>query len=367
MNPAETLWIIRVAEREYGPVDLQTLQEWKSEGRVLATNEVRRSDVSSWTHAADIPGLFDPGLSPAPSSKSISSRPPVKILTETFRIYRAGFFKFLGLTLLVTGPALLGQLFVPLAGAVPNISAEARTLLGSVLAFCMMLLTLVLTPIYIAGIQLLSAELHFGRNITFAALLNDAAKFWPRVAVLWIFVFLCYAFWTVVPVGLIFSLLLGGPSFFSIFIALLLLGIQVWITGRLFINFLFWQQFAVLDCCDVGESLRRSKELARAQRDGVWYERPIWRGVFIASAWFAVVLALNWPAISSSYHVVSTALASASDAQVFVQKISDSAQGSAGPGSGVLIGVVQAILKPLLGIAFVVLYLASRPDLRERV
>src|SRR5260370_23841902 len=54
-------WIIRVAGDEYGPADLETLREWKTEGRLLPTNEARRadSDVDLWTTAADIPGLFE--------------------------------------------------------------------------------------------------------------------------------------------------------------------------------------------------------------------------------------------------------------------------------------------------------------------
>ncbi|HET9801021.1 MAG TPA: DUF4339 domain-containing protein, partial [Chthoniobacterales bacterium] len=51
-------WIIRVQGKEYGPADLPTLQEWKSEGRVLPTNPARQADFDFWKTAGEIPGLF---------------------------------------------------------------------------------------------------------------------------------------------------------------------------------------------------------------------------------------------------------------------------------------------------------------------
>ena len=52
-------WIIRVEGKEYGPAELATLREWKTEGRVLATNEARRVDVDLWSTAGvEIPGCL---------------------------------------------------------------------------------------------------------------------------------------------------------------------------------------------------------------------------------------------------------------------------------------------------------------------
>jgi hypothetical protein len=235
-------------------------------------------------------------------------------------------------------------------------------MLETVVSFCMMIFTLVLTPVYIAGIQLLTAELHFGRSISFGTLLNDAVRFWPRVAFLWVFVFVCYAFWTVLPVGIILALALRGPSFASIFLILALLSFQVWVTGRLFINFLFWQQFAVLDACDAPETLRRSKELARSRRDLPWFRRPMWRGIFIASLWFALVFVLNWPAIFGFYQAGVTAMSSTANAPTMLENLSKTLEASGGGVTAFLIGLVQAILKPLLGIAFVLLYFDCKRD-----
>jgi len=122
-------WIIRVGGKEYGPADLATLREWKTDGRVLPTNPARRVDVDSaavavsakeapWKTAGDIPGLFQ--VEPPPVQASVeanaspartmsragasgriaadtaattTSKPPSRnILVETFRIYFRGFF-----------------------------------------------------------------------------------------------------------------------------------------------------------------------------------------------------------------------------------------------------------------------------------
>src|SRR5215831_9217590 len=107
-------WIVRVDGKEYGPANIDTLREWKAEGRVLPANEARRADAELWTLAAEIPGLFDiQPLATASAAELIHSRsseqalaPPTsrgfgQILTETFRIYAKGFLRFLPLTLLV--------------------------------------------------------------------------------------------------------------------------------------------------------------------------------------------------------------------------------------------------------------------------
>src|SRR6266478_3499177 len=93
-------WIVRVDGREYGPANIDTLREWKAEGRVLPTNEARRTDAEVWTLAAEIPGLFDAeALATATAAQLIHSTssedapPPLtsrgfgQILAETFRIY----------------------------------------------------------------------------------------------------------------------------------------------------------------------------------------------------------------------------------------------------------------------------------------
>src|SRR4029453_17931843 len=116
-------WILRVAGREYGPANIETLREWKAEGRVLPANEARRANTELWSLAAEIPGLFNAEALPAVSvprlihSTSSGQAPPPlpprgfgQILADTFRIYVRGFLQFLSLTLLVVLPSVCAQL-----------------------------------------------------------------------------------------------------------------------------------------------------------------------------------------------------------------------------------------------------------------
>jgi hypothetical protein len=130
--------------------------------------------------------------------------------------------------------------------------------------------------------------------------------------------------------------------------------------GRFFINVLFWQQFAVLADADPANALRQSKELARSGRDLPWFQRPLWRGVFIASTWFAFVLALQigaeWHTIQQYFHELTTT----QDPQALLQKITESQRAHGLDLLSFSLNVLQRILQPLLGAAFVVLYFDSK-------
>jgi len=152
-------WIVRVQGKEYGPVDIETLREWKTEGRLLPTNEARRADVDLWTTVADIPGLFESdGIDAVrlPQQASLQTRRSfAQILIETVRIYRKGFFQFVGLTLLTLLPSVSSQLTGALIGTAPNANLDLRTLAAGAFGFCMLVLTIVLWPVYLAGVQIL--------------------------------------------------------------------------------------------------------------------------------------------------------------------------------------------------------------------
>src|SRR6266487_5645435 len=363
-------WIVRVQGKEYGPVDIETLREWKMEGRLLPANEARPIDVGLWTTAAEIPGLFESADVPVAPVASRLVKMPLQprrsfgeILIETFRIYRKGFLRFLGLTLLIAVPSLCAQLTSFTLSPSPNMEMDFRTLAAAGFSFCMMLLSLAAWPLFIAGIQILTADLAAGHSVKMFSLLQNALKFWPRVAVLCILVYGAYFFWTVLPVGVILMISLAGPSVLFFFLALLVLAFQVWIVGRLFINFLFWQQFAVLERSDAGNALHQSKELARSRRNFPWFRRPMWRGVFIASIWFAFVFAINigseWHSIQHYLHELTTS----QDPKAFIQALTTTSKPQALNLVGFSLGLAQTLLRPLLGIAFVLLYFESKIDI----
>jgi len=183
-------WIIRVAGKEYGPVDLEALREWKREGRLLSANEARLESESQWSNAGAIPGLFQSmPLAPSQSQAKEIEQPPGKLFRRTFQIYGRGFFQFLALSGLVIVPSLCGQLVSVFAERLHSSGPNFLGFFSALLAFFMMVTLVVLWPVYLAGLQIVTGELAAGRRIGVRAALNRAAKFWPRVAILCLIVY----------------------------------------------------------------------------------------------------------------------------------------------------------------------------------
>ena len=377
-------WIIRVQGKEYGPADLATLREWKADGRVLPANPARQADVNEahWKRAGDIPGLFQvespPVQGPARNQRSAvpqlrdsgepteisdqksKSRPPSRnILVETFRIYFRGFFQFFCLSLLSIVPIVCAELTSRFIDTAPGVNVDLRSLVAVAFGLCMLVLRLVLIPIYIAGIQILTAEFATGHRIGFFSVLNAAVKYWPRVAGLGLFVYGVFFLLILFALG-IAIMVVTSATLFSIVLALGLLAFQVWLFGRFFINVLFWQQFTVLENANTNEALRESRRLARSGRDLPWYQRPLWRGALIVSLWVAFVLAITitpaWPMLRDYF----VELTRTQDPQALLQKMNASLQTHGVNYPVLALSILQRILQPLLGIAFVVLYLDSR-------
>jgi len=381
-------WIIQVDGKDYGPADVETLRDWKTDGRVLPSNPARRSDLDHWQTAAEIPGLFQPEAPPVqrggsasvpagsesrisaagsipaqPGTATATSHPPRRnLLTETFSIYFRGFFQFLGLSLLSIVPIVCGEVTSGFIDTAPGVNVDLRTMVAGAFGLCMFVLRLVLLPIYIAGIQILSAELATGQRIGFFSVLNGAVKYWARVAGLCIFVYAIFFLLMIFGFGLLF-MAAGANTVLSAVIVLGLLSLQVWLFARFFVNVLFWQQFAVLENLFPGDALRESRQLARSGRDLPFYRRPLWRGAMIVSIWTVFVLAITitpqWAMLREYFwEVVQT-----QDPQALYQKMTAAMQTTHGVDYQALaLNVLQRILAPLLGIAFVVLYLDSKGE-----
>ncbi|PYK47155.1 MAG: hypothetical protein DME53_00195 [Verrucomicrobia bacterium] len=355
-------WIVRVQGVEYGPANIETLREWKVEGRLLPANEARRANVNLWTTAGEIPGLFsvEAAVELREPPVQVSRRGFNQILAETFRTYRKGFFQFLGLTLIVLLPSICSQLTTAFVQPPQGSNVDFRSVLAAGFGFLTFILSIVMWPVYIAGIQILTAEIMHGQRPSLVAMLNEAVTFWPRIAGLCIFVY------GVFFLLMIFGLAVGAmaaaapSSVLLILLAMALLILQVWMFGRFFINVLFWQQFAVLENAGFTDALRESRALARSGRDLPWFQRPIWRGTLIASIWFAFVAAITLTAQWGTLQHYFNQLLATQDPQTLLQQMTEAQQASGFNVSAFALGVVEKILQPLLGIAFVVLYLDSK-------
>jgi hypothetical protein len=359
-------WIVRVQGAEYGPANIETLREWKTEGRLLPSNEARQADVDLWTTAAEIPGLFDVG---APAGRS--TQPPLQIprrsftqiLTETLQIYRRGFLQFLGLTLLVLLPSICSQLATAFVKTPQGTNVDILSVLAGAVAFLMFILSIVMWPVYIAGIQILTAEIVRGNRFSLVAVLNTAVKFWPRVAALCIFVYGVFFLLMVFGLAIAAMSLAAGSSVLLVLVAMALLILQVWMFGRFFVNVLFWQQFTVLENAGFIDSLRESRDLARSGRDLPWFQRPLWRGAFIASIWFAVVMVLTLGAQWGTLHHYLNQVMTTQDPQALLQQITEAQKARGFNIAAFALGVVEKVLQPLVGIAFVVVYLDTKLEL----
>src|SRR5215813_6013133 len=147
-------WIVRVQGTEYGPANIETLREWKAEGRLLPVNEARQANVDRWTTAAEIPGLFN--VPPPVSFAGAATHPQVQlsrrtfgeILAETVQIYRKGFFQFLGLTLLVLLPSICGQLTTAFVKPAQGSEVDTLSVVAAGVAFLTFILSIVMWPVY---------------------------------------------------------------------------------------------------------------------------------------------------------------------------------------------------------------------------
>jgi hypothetical protein len=343
-------------------------------------------DVDLWKTAGDIPGLFRVEAPPVQveagsrkiedtgqrsevsnqeseiSNQKSKSKPPSRnILTETFRIYFRGFFQFLCLSLLSIVPILCAELTSRFIDTAPGVNVDLRTLVAVAFGLCMLVLRIVLIPVYIAGIQILTAELATGHRISFLSVLNGAVKYWPRVAGLGLFVYGVFFLLILFALG-IAIMVVTSATLFSIVLALGLLVFQLWLFCRFFINVLFWQQFTVLENATASDALRESRKLARSGRDLPWYQRPLWRGALIVSLWFAFALAITitpaWPMLRDYF----TELMRTQDPQALYQKMNAALQTRGVDYPALALNILQRILQPLLGIAFVVLYFDSKGD-----
>ena len=353
----EEEWIVRVEGEEYGPVDEDTLREWQREGRLISGNPVRKNGDPVWITAGEIQGIFPVAES---RNEQFRSRSMAEIIADSFRIYSLGFRQFFALALLVAVPSFLFKLSCSYIDVSGNVPLSGRAMIASAVALVMFVCVIVAWPIFIAGLQFATADLVAGRAIQLRDLFQRACGIWPRVAKLCVAVYGAYIFWTVVPVLAILSLA-AASSIFSLLLALLVLAFQVYMAGRLFINFMFWQQTSVLGGLDGFEALRESRELARSRKDAPRLQRPLYRGAILASLWLLLLLVLTSGAELPFLIVRLQGITDPESAQRVLQGLLNApAPDAMTIASYALTSLVQTALRPLLGIAFVLLYFDAK-------
>jgi hypothetical protein len=369
VNPVENnedhAWIVRVQGREYGPVDVDELREWKREGRLIPENEIRATGSERWIRAGELPEIFaeDGHEAPGPAAdRAVVRRLSFgQMFADGWRIYRAGFGRFLVLALLVSIPSFFLQLAAPFLEMPKNPGALTPVIIAAVVAFVMLVLLIIAWPFSLAGTQLLAADLHAGRDPGLRDLLSRAKPLWTRMFTLGLIVYGSYLLWTVIPLLVAFSLTVGAASLSSLLLILLLLIFTTYMVARLFINFLFWQQAGALGERRTIEALQESKELARSGTERPRMQRPLYRGAIIASLWILAIIILN---VAIELPVVlfrMRGVTSLEQAATAIQAMATANSPDLLSGLTTLLScLVHAVLRPWLAAMFVVLYLDTK-------
>lgn len=363
-------WIVRVEGKEYGPVDLDELREWKREGRLLRENEIRESDNERWIRAGELPEIFaeDAAEAGEPQVPRLIVRRLGfgEIFVSGWRIYRAGFGRFFILALLVSAPSFFLQLAAPFLEMPKNNAALTSVVIAAAVAFVMLALLVVAWPFSLAATQLLAADLHAGRDPTLSDLLARAKPLWTRMFILGLIVYGSYLLWTVIPLLVAASLAPGAGSISTLLLMLLLLIFTAYMVPRLFINFLFWQQAGALGARPTIEALQESKELARSGTELPRLQRPLYRGAIIASLWLLVMIALNAAIELPVVLFRMRGVTSLEQAATMMQAMATTNSLDFFAGLTTLLScLVHAVLRPWLAAIFVVLYFDTKATERK--
>ena len=358
-------WFVRVQGKEYGPVSTETLREWKDEGRLIRENELRRADEERWIAAGEFPEIFgEEAPPPPPPEPTARARTWREIIGDTFRIYRGGFVRFMFYGLLSAVPLFVLQWTLPKI-PFPDFSAEVQVAIPAPalppISVIMLLLFLAMLPVSTAGMQLVADDLLHGRTRSFAAQFSAALALWGGMLNAGLLVCGSYFFWTVAPFAAMLAVMGGGVSVLGLLLYLLIGAFMVYMIGRLFVNFLFWEQVVALSPLRGFMALRESKELARSVRHGPRLERPLHRGVIIASVWLFLLIVLMLGVQLPFTLIRFASVSNPNEAMALMQTLS---QAKTPDALMILADVASAIanllLRPLLAASFVVLYYDAR-------
>lgn len=363
-------WMLRVEGREYGPVDLDTLREWKNEGRLIRTNELRRIPEERWAPAAEFPEIFaDDPLPPEPPDLIVRRRTWREIFRETLKIYRGGFWRFLSFGLLTAVPMFVMQWYFPKVPIPDFLNGETLpTVTVPPICWIMLLLTLLLWPISTAGFQYVADDVLRARRRSLAAQFSAAAERFGKMLGTGLLVYFSYFFWFFVPLTAMVALLSAGLSVISLFLYLIIGAFMVYMNARLFINFLFWEQTAAFGEEGGVVAVRESKELARCAPEAPRTERPLYRGALVASIWL-LFLIFALVAIQFPFALVRLSrVENPEQAIALMQSLSQTKTPDALMiASDVASALMNLFLRPLLAASFLVLYYDAKARRGPRV
>ena len=349
--------------KEYGPVETDELREWRREGRLIPANELRRVGDERWIPAGELPEVFgdaEPAAPPPPPRDFERARTWRQISGETFQIYRRGFVPFMLFGLLTSVPMFVLQWTFPKIPLPDLVSATSGAIPAPALppiSVAMLVLLLLVWPVSAAGFQIVADDVLRGQPRPFGAQCSAALHYWSRMLAAALLVYGSYFFWFFVPLVAMIAFMGSGNPLLASLMILLIGGFMVYMNARLFINFLFWQQTAVLGAHPPLSALRESKELARSVPEAPRLERPLYRGAIIASIWLLLLLVLTFGVQLPFMMARLIGVENPEQAMALMQKIAQSQ--TPDPlmiAADITTAAINLFLRPLLAAAFVVLY-----------
>ena len=364
-------WMVRVEGKEYGPVDEDELREWKTEGRLIRSNELRRVEDEKWIPAGQLVEIFADDLPPAeaaaPPDLVVRRRTWREILRETLRIYRGGFWSFMVFGLLTAVPMFVLQWYFPKV-PLPDLSSGTMETMPAVtvppICWLMFALVILVWPVSTAGFQYVADDVLRGRQRSLAEQFAAALNKFSRMLGTGLLVYASYFFWFFVPLTAMVALLAGGISVFSLMLYLLIGAFMVYMNARLFINFLFWEQTAAFGDEGTLVALRESKELARCAPDAPRLDRPLYRGAIVASVWLLLLLFLLVGVQFPFTLIRLSGVENPEQAIALMQSLSQAKTPDAlMVASDVASALMNLILRPLLAAAFIVVYYDAKARL----
>ena len=355
--------MVRVEGKEYGPVDEDDLREWRDEGRLIRQNELRRVGDERWFPAGELLELFgeeEPAQPSEPPDLIVRRRAWPEIWRETIRIYRGGFWRFILFGLMTAVPMFVLQWYFPRV-PLPDLSSGSMQTMPTVtvppICWLMFLLVILVWPVSTAGFQYVADDVLRGRQRSLAEQLAAALQRWGRILSTGLVVYASYFFWIFVPFTAMIAALSMGISGVTVILYLLIGAFMVYMIGRLFINFLFWEQTAALGDEGALLALRESKDLARCASDAPRLDRPLYRGVIVASLWLAFLLMVLVGVQFPLMLVRLSGVENPEQAVALMQTLSQAKTPDALMiASDVVSALVNLILRPFLAISFLVLY-----------
>ena len=351
--------------QEYGPVDTDALRNWKSEGRLIPANELRRVGDRHWIRAGELVEVFadeEPAQPPPLPQDFEIPKTWRQISAETFRIYRRGFVRFMLFGLLISVPMFVLQWTLPKI-PLPDLTTGTYNFPSKpVPPICgiMFGVLLLLWPISAAAFQFVADDIVHGRMRSIRDLFSAALNLWGRLFGAGLVVYGSFFFWFFVPLIALVAFMESGNPLVASVMVLLIGAVMVYMNARLFINFLFWQQTTVLESSPTLIALRESKELARSVPEAPRLERPLYRGAIVASIWLFLLLVLMF-GVQLPFTAVRIAGLDPEEALALIRKLAESQTPDAlMVAADVATAVLNLLLRPLLAAAFVVLYYDAR-------